>query len=213
LRGTSFPAGLPEDDAMITRLQSQRRIGAPESALASLGVKAIQHRASVLQHSLQLRDVRVCINAGILIFTFGGVSIFTAIHGEVFLALGAGLEVLGAICVAWWLWFRGRPPQVEVGTQTIDYLQQYREQLEWQRDLLMSIPRWYIGPLAPGLLLLGVVIMMKMPTLWIGGIFLGLLLLILSGYTTYVIWLNRVTARYIEDTLHALPTHLDLDTQ
>ena len=69
--------------------------------------------------------------------------------GHPVLRIGSALVVLGAILVGFGLWRRRVRPPVDPAEPAAAYL---REQMVRQRDMLASVPRWYLAPMVPGLL-------------------------------------------------------------
>ena len=106
--------------------------------------------------TIQWRNVREYVAAAVVI------SVFTALafgpHGPRALRLtarvGCLLIVAATIFVAARLRSRGTPsPAPAADATTRDHLAHYRAELIRQRDLLASVPRWYLAPFLPGMAL------------------------------------------------------------
>jgi hypothetical protein len=121
-------------------------------------------------------------------------------------AAGAALVVLGTMLVAWQLHSRASAEVPPAGDAGEPILAHQRAQLARQRDALARVGLWYLGPLAPGLLL-----MMLAPVLRRGlaalspeiGLALAINALVFGG----IWWLNRLAARGLQaaiDDLDAL---------
>lgn len=111
--------------------------------------------------------------------------------------VGAAMIVIGTLFVAWQLHRRASatPPPEAAGE--VPLLIHQREQLARQRDALSSIAIWYLGPFAPGLLVmmfapafeLGPQILLEMPA--------GVAATMLAIVAVFggIWWLNRLVAR------------------
>jgi len=116
--------------------------------------------------------------------------------------VASGLIIAGTAFIVYHLYTRGsvRPLPQEIGTTSaIDFL---RSELVRQRDLLLSVWRWYLLPLVPGMVLFLIGMALAMPrggwfVFLIGAVFVSAILF--GGHV-----LNRRAAAYIQTRIDAL---------
>lgn len=120
--------------------------------------------------------------------------------------IAAALAIAGALYVALHLqrWGASKPLPADMGRAS--GLEFYRQELERQRDLLRGIWKWYLGPLAPGLVLFTIYrIATAQP---IGGLppvvyaVTGLAIFCAAG------WVNQRAARRLEKRISELDREL-----
>lgn len=164
--------------------------------------EALRQRGRRLQRSLRLRDSLEYLAALFVVIWFGRLAL-TATSWPV--QLGCGLIILGAVAVAAGLWRRReRRPTDADASVGIAHL---RARLIRQRDLLASVPRWYLAPLVPGVT---VFVMAQAAerarqigperAMWSALIALAVIGAVFAG----VWWLNRRGARALEQEIAAL---------
>lgn len=177
---------------------------------------ALREEAQRLDRSLRRRNaVELVVGAGLLVF-FGAAFLREVGSGDGPGALVAALLWLGVVAVMVGLWRRGRAPQTDHSAELAGFLAAHRAELAWQVKLLRDVPRWYIGPLIPGLLatyglrawrrLAG----LPAAELWGPGSSLLLAVGVTAAVLLGIAWLNRVAARRLEARLAALPELGDL---
>lgn len=117
---------------------------------------------------------------------------------------GCVLVILGTVAVVTHLWRRRERTEPAQATASLPYL---RAQLVRQRDLLASVPRWYLGPLVPGLLVFNLGIWLQRS----GGaldhratVAALIVLAIAAAVFAGVWWLNRAGARALDEQIAAL---------
>jgi hypothetical protein len=106
---------------------------------------ALHARARRLRRSLWLRDTLEYGAALFVVIWFGRQALLTTSWP---IQAACGLIILGTLMVAAGLWRRReRHP---VGADADVGVAHLRARLVRQRDMLASVPRWYLGPLVPG---------------------------------------------------------------
>jgi hypothetical protein len=116
--------------------------------------------------------------------------------------IASGLTVVAAIFVLAHLWRRGGGGAADLrwGDTT---LSAYRRQLERRRELLRDVPRWYLAPFLPGLVLFHIgTALGPRPGAWRGSA--------ISGAVSIAVFiaiaiLNRRGARKLDAEIAALP--------
>src|SRR5689334_16090508 len=109
----------------------------------------IRSKANMFARTIFWRNAREWAAAILVVGGFGWRAL--APETPALVRLGSLLTVAGALYVSWRLARDGRalpPPPAEASTA--DHLAAHRANLERQRGLLLSVPRWYIAPLVPG---------------------------------------------------------------
>jgi hypothetical protein len=167
-----------------------------------LTVAQIARRAAAFQRTIRRRNVREYVAAALVtaIFAAYAVSAHTAL-----MRLACAAIVAGAIYIVYFLHKHGSAEPRELTACTIDHLASHRRQLERQRDLLLGIWRWYLGPLVPGLVLFAISVPIEQARFGRGPWIMAAILLaggaaIFAGFA----WLNRVVARRLQREIDAL---------
>lgn len=150
-----------------------------------------------MERTVRNRNLREGVAALFVIPFFTGIALLP--DAPVVQRLGAALLVLGTISILVTLWRRGRtlPPPADLAADGLAW--QVRE-LERERELLATVPRWYLGPLVPGMILF-----LAGPALAIGSTgdalrFAGVALFqVLVGGGVW--WMNRYAARALDREL------------
>jgi hypothetical protein len=117
--------------------------------------------------------------------------------------IGSAMIACGAVFVLTYLALRGKPPEARHEASTLAC---YRAQLEHRRDLLSRVPRWYIAPFMPGMIvfLAGIAIdkwgePQTLPML-------AIVVTVVLGVNVGIALLNRRAARKLARELAELPT-------
>jgi hypothetical protein len=116
-----------------------------------VGLQDIRHQAARFGRTIRRRNLREYL-AALFVFGFFGWHAFADARGYV--RAGSALIVAGTAVVAYHLrrhGTTGTPPVEELVSTCLAF---HRRELERQRDLLRSVPRWYLAPLVPGLAVL-----------------------------------------------------------
>jgi hypothetical protein len=131
---------------------------------------ALRKRGDKLTRKLALRKWSETI-AGVLVGAFFATS---ALHTTARLQqLAIAMILVGEAIVLRNLWRRGTPrPAPPPGVSTVEYLAYYRAELVRERDLLGSVIRWYLAPMAPGLVFLPIAVCIDLGriALWTGSV-------------------------------------------
>jgi hypothetical protein len=116
-----------------------------------MSIDQIQAVAGKFQRRIHWRNVREYV-AAIAVIVFSAYEFFRG--GDLLVRTGFGLIIAGTSYLIWHLLSKGswRPLPEDAGLSScIDF---QRRQLEQQRDLVSSVWRWYLAPLAPGMAIL-----------------------------------------------------------
>jgi len=114
--------------------------------------------------------------------------------------VGAGMCIAGSWYVAWQIHRRGRARPVPAGSTCLGF---HRGELERQRDLMLGIWSWYLGPLLPGLAVVTIGAGLANP---------GRLVrpwLFVGGYAALVAVVFLMVARYNKSCARRLQAQID----
>ena len=107
--------------------------------------------------------------------------------------LGAVLIALGSAYVAWRIYRDGRLRELpDAALDTNRYVKAYRDNLEAQADLLQNVPRWYLGPFVPGMVIFFAGFIIAAPAAWLK------VMPVMAGCAAVFVaigWLNRYAAK------------------
>lgn len=134
-----------QDRSMKELWQSQSTEG------VRMSVEQIQAVAGKFQRRIHWRNVREYVAAMFLVVFFS----YEFFRGnDPVVRAGFGLLIAGIFYLIWHLLSKGswRPLPEDAGLSSCIEFQ--RRQLEQQRDLVSSVWRWYLAPLAPGMAIL-----------------------------------------------------------
>lgn len=109
-----------------------------------------------------------------------------AVAGLIALGLGAGF-----VCLQ--LWLRARAPAPIDGANPS--IQQYRRDLEQQRDALASVWLWYLLPFIPGFVLIYADVALDIA----GGWRLAVVLALAAATTGFLLWVWRLNSQAARD--------------
>lgn len=125
--------------------QNQQREG------IQMSVDAIRLKAGKYRSKIAWRNAREYVAVVFVIVFFGLQFAHTT---DVMVRVATGMIIAASLYIAWHLHAKGswrRLPEDLGLTSSIEF---HREELLRQRDLVRSVPRWYLGPMIPGLTLL-----------------------------------------------------------
>jgi hypothetical protein len=169
-----------------------------------VGIEDIRRQAATFGRTIRRRNVREYL-AAVFVFAFFGWHALADARG--FVRAGSALIVLGTAVVVLHLrrhGTTGTPPVEELVSTCLAF---HRCELERQRDLLRSVPRWYLTPLVPGLAVLFLGSGLEkaragagVPLQPVLGV-LGFALLFLA-----IAWVNAKAAREVQRELDELET-------
>jgi hypothetical protein len=115
------------------------------------------------------------------------------------------LIVIGMGVVMRNLWKRRMPaPPEALGVAGIHY---YRAELVRLRDTLASVTRWYLAPLAPGLVAFLLAVgwaTARTAPVWLASVTTGIGLAIVTGMFWFIRHLNRAAADRLDDEIRSL---------
>ena len=183
-----------------------------EELMPTLNLTAARNEADKLDRSLHRRNL-LEMTVGVGLMGFFGLSGGQALYEG---ALGRGLAMLlltaGVGLVVHTFRTRGRAPRATPDQGTAGFLAAYRAELSWQAALLRDVPRWYLGPLVPGVVALYAAVvwpqLSQLPTDEMGAALLVAAvpgLLVPGAVFLGIAWLNRSAARKLEEQLEGLP--------
>jgi hypothetical protein len=110
----------------------------------------IREKASKFQRRIRFRNLKEYGAYAAVVAFFG----FSMGAYPPLMRAGAWLCIAGMLYSAYQMHRRGSSKTVAAGWEPESCLSFHRRELERQRDLLLSIWSWYLGPLIPGLALL-----------------------------------------------------------
>jgi hypothetical protein len=120
-----------------------------EKLLQPLSVDTLPDQARAFQRTIWWRNARE-IGAALIVLTANVPDMW---RGETAVdRLSHGLLVAGTLFVMGYLRFRAGSRPLPAGGDSRCLLQFHRDELVRQRDILRDVPRWYLLPFIPGLL-------------------------------------------------------------
>lgn len=168
-----------------------------EAALSPLPLDEIKRRAAQFGGTIQRRNRREYVAAGAVAIVFALYAVF--LPGTL-IKVGSVLTALGALVVAWQLAHRTSRPDPEAEAANVCTF--YRARLVREEHMLARAGRWYLAPLAPGMLLFmaGQAAAAGATTLAGFAPYLAFPLLLFAG----VWWLNHRAARQLRNWIAGL---------
>ena len=115
-----------------------------------MSIDEIRKRASKFERRLFWRNIREYVGGGIAIILFGN---FFAHAHDTLSRIAFGTLMIGMVYVLVYLYRKGSSTGAagaDTGRQCVDF---FVQELERQRDLTSNL-WWYLGPLAPGMVML-----------------------------------------------------------
>jgi hypothetical protein len=167
-----------------------------------MSVDAIRLKAGKYRSKIAWRNVREYIGVLFVVGFFGLQSTHTT---DLLMRVGSGLIIAGSIYIAWHLYAKGSGRRLPGTLGLSSSIEFHREELVRQRDLVRSVPRWYLGPMIPGLVVLMVAVGRANPGHvkhfgWIFGSYCVFMALVFAG----VWWMNTRAARKIQKRIDEL---------
>jgi hypothetical protein len=173
-----------------------------------LDLEVLMARSTTFTRQIRHRNLR---EWGAALLVGLGFTVLGVTSTDAALRLSCALSVAGAVLVSWVLARRGREQPLPLEATSLEHLRVHRENLAIQEKLLRSVPRWYIAPLMPGLLLFDVANFMDLhanpahrrPS----GLSLAVELIAFGlqvGLVAVIGWANHVAARKLGEELRAL---------
>ena len=174
---------LPPDDPLKAAWLSQ------PVELTQMTATDLTNLASSFERKIRRRN-RIEYAAGaILISLMAAAALFG--HFSWMLRAASALSIPGVAVVLWQLHRRGSPGRTPTGGSAESLIAFQRAELVRQRDAVRSVPLWYLLPLVPGFLMVGVARWMGNPVrgrsvaedhaVIVAGMIIGLLILVIVG--------------------------------
>lgn len=165
---------------------------------------ALESKHTEFERRVRRRNLTEYLAGGLVTPIFAWIAWLTAQAGEVVITLGWVVGIVGMAVVLTALYHRAgnlphRPEE--------DCRSHLRAQLEHQHEALASVPRWYLAPLIPGmvLVLVGSVLPIARGAGWVAALFaFAVPALFVAGVFAGIAWLNRRAARALEAEIAAL---------
>ena len=167
--------------------------------------KSSSRRMTKLERQVLIRNlIEYCAGALVLVL-FGAATIMAVMASQFIMAVCFASTVVGVIYVIGTLYRQGRVETRQPENSCIDHL---RGQLTRQRDLLRSVPKWYLAPLVPGVVGLYLTIIWEVAQVRGWAVAVEGLWLEFGGtlvFFVFVGWLNLRAARGLDREIQALP--------
>ena len=122
-------------------------------------IDELRGKASKFRRRILFRNLREYAAVAVVVAFFA----FSMGKYTPLMRVGAGLSIAGMLYVAYQIHRRGSTKAVAADLAPESCLDFHRQELERQRDLLMGIWSWYLGPMIPGLVFLMVAVGMANP--------------------------------------------------
>ena len=161
-------------------------------------------RATAFERKIGRRNSLELIAGAFVVLDFGASAGIFATAGEWVLAVGPVLTVLAALFVIAKLY---RDGSIEARRPEDSCVGHLRRQLVRQRDLLRSVPKWYLAPFLPGMLGFYLAFAAKDAAVVGWSAALGHIWVNLAGTAAlfvFIAWLNLNTARNLDRQIAAL---------
>jgi hypothetical protein len=155
---------------------------------ASMSIEDITRKAGTFERTIRNRNLREYIAGGVVVIFFA----YNFLHfPELISRLGSALLIAGTLYVMYQLHRRGSAASLPRDMGLTSSLAFHRRELVRQRDALASIGSWYLAPMLPGLLVMGVGSAQR-SRWWVAVVFAVFCLAVFAG----IWWLNhRAAAR------------------
>ena len=108
-------------------------------------------RTTSFERTIRVRNIVEYIAGGFVTVLFGASSIAALVKGEYLVGGALTLTLLGIFVVMWNLYQRAGNLDRRAEDPCLIHL---RRQYERQHTFLRNVPRWYLGPLVPGIIML-----------------------------------------------------------
>lgn len=170
----------------------------------SMSIADIHVRAARFQAGVRQRNWREHIVAAVMVGVFGWIGWMAP---DLAVKIGAALIVLGIVYVSVQLATKARAGSAQDLASAKTWAVFYREELMRQYMALRDVWRWYLAPLAPGLLVLMAGASFapdRSAPLFAKAILFGVCLLIVAVVFWGVAWINLRAARQIKAQIDAI---------
>jgi hypothetical protein len=117
----------------------------------SMSLAEIRLRATSFSTTIRRRNVTEYTASALVV---GAFAVFSVILPDPLSRIGALLSALGSLYVCWRLHVLARAEKLDGLSGVAPWVEAHRAQMVRQRDALRKIWSWYLGPLAPGVVLL-----------------------------------------------------------
>ena len=186
----------PEHNPMQQVWQSQPTEG------VHMSIAEIQTKASKFQTTIRWRNLREYAAAALVVLFFGYRMLGTA---DPLVRAGMALIIAGTCYLTWQLHRKGSESQLPKDAGLSSFIDFQRSQLVRQRDMLLSLWSWYLGPLLPGMVLMIVAIGRANPGhvkhIWlVTSVYLAVILLVFLAIDR----LNKRAARRLQRQIDEL---------
>ena len=164
-------------------------------------------RERAFRRSIALRNAAEHSAAVLVVITFVRMGI--AAEGTTLVRLACALIAAAAVVVSWKIWADGRNlPKPDAAATTAAHLAHHRASLERQIALLGTVPRWYLAPFVPGLVLFLAGVVLESPVASAPLSVQARVVGVMAGACTFVFagvaWMNRRATRKLQAELAAL---------
>jgi hypothetical protein len=172
----------------------------PTKEIPEMTVEVLNVRSARLARKVSVRKWSETIAGGVSMLLLAALGVHAAEApllqvACILLVVGEGIVIAG-------MWRRSTPVAAPVGASTREFLAYYRGELARERDRLWTIARWYLAPVAPGLVLFGVAVCMA---LGIRSFTVGAVAAISTAITyAIIVAAHRRAARKIDREIDAL---------
>jgi hypothetical protein len=120
---------------------------AQRAAMPPLSLASLPAHAQRFQTTIKWRNAREAV-AGLLVI---GASVNNLWRGDLTDRIASGLIVAGVLFVIGFMYLRAGARRVPENAEPRKLLQFHRDEIVRQRDVLRSVPLWYLLPFVPGL--------------------------------------------------------------
>jgi hypothetical protein len=114
-----------------------------------LSVEEVEARAKTLDRAVRWRNWREYAAGVLVIASFSRLALILT---EPLMRIGSGLIIAATIFIM--IQLRQRSSSDDAGDKGLDIVSGYRSRIAQERDLLRSVPLWYVAPLLPGFVLI-----------------------------------------------------------
>ncbi|MBV7259977.1 hypothetical protein [Erythrobacter crassostreae] len=121
---------------------------APEAAFSAPSECTV--RANAFERRIRFRNVTEYVAGGFVALACGAAAVAAFWKGEPLIGISMALVVAGSLFVMWSLHKRGSNLTRRPEDPCITHL---RRQYQRQYDALRAVPKWYLGPFIPGMLM------------------------------------------------------------
>ena len=170
---------------------------------SELKMDALLGKATTFQSKIRKRNLAEYVAGAFVAAFFGRLAV---VEGPLLVRVGALLTVVGTAVILTNIWLRGHAaPEPAAAVPTAELLAWHQRELERQMQLLLQVPRWYVGPLIPGNLLILVGAVLESPLPYPGPLIgFGISFVGCSVVVGFILWANRRAARELKKQIDEL---------